>query len=145
MYVHASQKLGTHSAEPNKKVVCSKFMPGIELSLKIGKKHPSAIANELADKYRNDVCLTHCPCPHPTVAFLLTGTFLFTLCKKLQLGMAQGRPWGYLWAYRSPNSWPSGGFHLLPWTGQRTFPPAARARRFGGNAAALIWALHPWA
>ena len=78
-----------------------------------------------------------------TVAFLLTDTFLFTLCRNVQPGMAQGRPWGYLRAYRSPNFWPSGGFHLLPWIGQRTFPLRSRTRHFGGNAAALIWALHP--
>ena len=80
-----------------------------------------------------------------TVAFLLTGTFLSTLCRELQAGMAQGRPWGYLWAYRSPNFWPSGGFHLLPWVGQRTFSPRRARGTLVTNAAALIWALHPGA
>ena len=68
-----------------------------------------------------------------TVAFLLTDTDSFHICRNEQAGMAQGRPWGYLWAYRSPNFWASGGFHLMPWVGQCTFPPVARARRFGGK------------
>ena len=80
-----------------------------------------------------------------TVAFLLTGTFPFHICRKLQAGMAQGRPWGYLWAYRSPNFWPSGGLHLLPWVGQCTFPPRRARGALVENAAALIWALHPGA
>ena len=80
-----------------------------------------------------------------TVAVLLTGTFSFHICRNVQAGMAQGRPWGYLWAYRSPNFWPSGGFHLLPWVGQRTFPSRRARGALVENAAALIWVLHPGA
>ena len=80
-----------------------------------------------------------------TVAFVLTDTDPFHICRNEQAGMAQGRPWGYLWAYRSPNFWPSGGFHLLPWVGQCTFPPRRARGALVENAAALIWALHPGA
>ena len=80
-----------------------------------------------------------------TVASLLTDTFSYHICRNVQAGMAQGRPWGYLWAYRSPNFWPSGGFHLLPWVGQCTFPPRRARGALVENAAALIWALHPGA
>ena len=83
--------------------------------------------------------------PGPTVAFLLTDTFPFHICRNVQADMAQGRPWGYLWAYRSPNFWPSGGLHLLPWVGQCTFPPRRARGALVENAAALIWALHPGA